>query len=70
MKVIKLSYSREPWRLVTTEGKEVAVRQVFDHPDLGCTVIDGAVSGATKVACTDKALVLLESLLRKQGNPT
>lgn len=64
MKVAKLSYSREPWRLVTSEGKEVALRQAFTHPDLGHTVINGSVSGATKEACTAKALTLLEALLR------
>lgn len=65
MKIERRPYSRKPWRLVTSKGAEIYVRQAFDHPDLGATVIDGPVCGDTKAECTDAALAILETLLRK-----
>lgn len=65
MKIERRGYSRAPWRLVTASGAEVYVRQAFDHPDLGKTLIDGPVCGDTKAECTDKALTLLGHLLER-----
>lgn len=70
MKIERRIYSRAPWRLVTSEGKEVVVPQGFDHPDLGATSVSESISGDTRAECTDKALALLESLLlRRKEQP-
>lgn len=67
MKVVKLSYSRAPWRLVTSDEREVqAPPQVFDHPDIGKTVVRGSICGNTKAECTEAALALLEALLNRK----
>lgn len=71
----KLGYSRSPWRLVDLDGEadytgpqQVCVTARFDHPTLGPTVIDEAVSGNTKAECVDAALALLGRMieLRRQ----
>ena len=65
MLIKKLSYSRHPWRLLTSDGREVSVKIAFDHSDIGMTVINGSVSGETKAECTAAALALLEKLISK-----
>lgn len=65
MKIEKLNYSRHPWRLVDSKGCEVYVNQPFTHPEIGHTVIQGAICGATKAECTDAALALLEALMKR-----
>jgi hypothetical protein len=67
MKIEKLSYSRQPWRLVDSEGREIYSPQVLEHPSLGMTVYSGPVCGDTKTECIDNALNLLEVLLRKNS---
>jgi len=69
MKIEKRSYSRNPWRLVTSDGREVAAPRSFDHPDIGITVINESISGETKTECTDRALALLEMLLTIRKEP-
>jgi hypothetical protein len=66
----KLSYSRNPWRLVDLDGEadhsgpqQVAVTVRFDHPTLGPTVIDEAVSGQTKSECMESVLTVLGALI-------
>lgn len=67
MQIKKMPYSYHPWRLLTDCGGEVYAPQNFDHPDIGKTSIHMPVSGATKQECTDKALAMLELLLRKNA---
>jgi len=66
----KLSYSRNPWRLVDLDGEadysgpqQVAVTVRLDHPTLGPTVIDEAVSGETKSECIESVLTVLGALI-------
>jgi hypothetical protein len=66
----KLGYSRSPWRLVDLDGEadhagpqQVAVTVRFDHPTLGPTLIDEAVSGDTKAQCVDAVLAILGTLI-------
>lgn len=66
MNIIKLPYSRAPWRLVTSDGKEVYAPSAFDHPDLGMTVANEPICGDTKAECIERALSLLESMMRKR----
>jgi hypothetical protein len=66
MKIVKLNYSRSPWRLVTDSGQEVQASVPFEHPDLGWTWIIQSVCGETKAECIDKALELLDLLMRSQ----
>lgn len=66
MKIIKMGYSRSPWRLVTKDGKEVEASMPFDHPSLGLTWVMGTVCGETKAECTEKALELLELMLLRR----
>lgn len=66
MQIKKMPYSVHPWRLLTADGGEVYAPQSFDHPDIGMTSITMPVSGATKQECIDKALALLEVLMRSQ----
>lgn len=66
MKIERRPYSRSPWRLVTSEGVEVYAPQAFDHPSLGMTVHNGPVCGETKTECTERALALLEALMRRK----
>jgi hypothetical protein len=72
MKIAKLPYSRAPWRLITSDGRQVqAPSIVFDHPALGKTVTSNVISGETKTECTEAALALLEKLLNRNtgGQP-
>lgn len=67
MRVVKLFYSRAPWRLVTSDGREVqAPHQVFDHSILGKTIVSGSISGETKAECTQAAFDFLEKLLNRK----
>lgn len=66
MKIEKRNYSRKPWRLIAADGGEVTARTTFEHPSLGWTAITEPVCGDTKAECTQKALDLLELLMRRQ----
>jgi hypothetical protein len=66
VKIVKLNYSRSPWRLVDKEGKEINAQVPFDHPDIGMTLITQPVCGDTKAECTEKAFFVLELLMRSQ----
>lgn len=39
LRVVKLGYSRDPWRIVDPDGREMWHDRPFDHPLLGRTVI-------------------------------
>jgi hypothetical protein len=67
MKIQKLGYSSNPWRLVTDDGREVALPERFEHPDLGSTVIMMPIRGATRRECEQRALALLGRLLESQA---
>jgi hypothetical protein len=67
MKIEKLNYSRHPWRLLDSEGREVYTRQTMDHPSIGMTAFSGPVCGETKAECMASALALLESLMRRKA---
>jgi hypothetical protein len=71
----KLGYSRKPWRLVDLDSEadysgpqQVCVTVRFEHPDLGPTLIDEAVSGDTRRECEEQVLLLMSRMieLRKQ----
>lgn len=67
MKIEKRNYSRKPWRLVTSDGKEVQGKVEFDHPDIGATWILESICGDTKTECTEKAMQYLEFLFSKEN---
>jgi len=56
----KLSYSRNPWRLVNQSGDEAATIETIDHPDLGRTQISASVSGQTKEELIGKVMKIIE----------
>lgn len=64
MKIEKLNYSRNPWRLVTGDGREVASHERFDHPDLGAIAISMPIRGSTRRECEARALALLGKLMK------
>ena len=68
MRIEKKNYSRKPWRLLTSEGKEVQAKVEFDHPDIGKTWILESISGDTKIECTEKAMQYLEYLFSKENS--
>lgn len=66
----KLGYSSKPWRLVDLDApsdytgpQQVCVTVRFDHPMLGPTLIDDAVSGNTQRECVDQVLALLGRMI-------
>jgi hypothetical protein len=66
----KLGYSRKPWRLVDLDSEadysgpqQVCVAARFNHPVLGPTVIDEAVSGDTQRECVEQVLALLGTMI-------
>lgn len=63
MRIERLNYSREPWRLVTSGGGQVYRWVEFDHPGVGMTAIQAPIAGATRRQCEERALELLERLL-------
>jgi hypothetical protein len=68
MKIVRMKYSRSPWRLVDSRGTEIYWRRPFKHSDLGETVVDEPICGETKTECISNALHALELLmLRDQG---
>jgi hypothetical protein len=69
MKIEKRGYSHNPWRLVTSDGREVTLLKTVDHPHLGQTVISGSVCGQTRRECEANALALLEQLLERLDMP-
>lgn len=64
MKIVKLSYSRMPWRLVNEYGAEVHWRRPFEHPSLGWTSVHEPVGGDSKAACIDAVLAFLQHVVR------
>jgi hypothetical protein len=69
----KLGYSRNPWRLVDLDGEadhsgpqQIVVPVAFDHPTLGRTTIDEAVSGSTKTECIEQTLAILGRLIEQR----
>jgi len=71
MKIEKRSYSRSPWRLISSDGHELQWQRPMKHPDLGQTWVTEPVMGATKAECTERALELLSLCLRRlqAGHP-
>ena len=67
MRIEKRGYSDNPWRLVTSDNREVELPERFDHPMLGETVITGSVRGQTRRECEAAALALLEQLLLERA---
>ena len=71
LEIRKLGYSRAPWRLVDADRHEfgqpveIEVPIVFDHPDIGRTVISEAVSGDTQRECVRQTLDLLGRLIEQ-----
>jgi len=69
----RLDYSRSPWRLVDLDREEfggpaeVSVSVVFDHPDVGRTVIDEPIMGDTKAQVIQRTLDLLGALLDERA---
>lgn len=70
MKIERRSYSAKPWRLIASDGGEVYAPQAFDHPSLGMTAYSGPVCGETKTECLERALALLERLMRVRPGAT
>lgn len=66
MKIVKMSYSASPWRLVNDDGQEVNATMPMDHANLGMTMVTMAISGKTKAECIDASLKLLSTLMKKQ----
>lgn len=62
--VVKLGYSSRPWRLLR-DGREVWVKEGFNHPNLGPQVIDGPMAADTKEGMIRQVLDLLEVLSTK-----
>ena len=60
MRIERRDYSSKPWRLLTSDDREVYASENFAHPDLGPTTISMPVCGATRRECETKALALLE----------
>lgn len=63
MMIVRLGYSRSPWRLVDSSGREVYIDTPFRHPDLGHMTVAGPVCGDTKAECLRVALGLLQALV-------
>ena len=59
MKIEKLGYSRNPWRLIDNNGREVYWQRSIKHPDLGQTWVTEPLMGDTKAECLDRTLELL-----------
>ena len=72
LEIRRLGYSRAPWRLVDADRQEfgqpveIAVPVVIEHPTIGRTVIDEAVSGDTQRECVRQALNLLGRLMEQR----
>jgi hypothetical protein len=68
LQIKNLGYSVKPWRLVTTEGKEFTVPKVFEHPDIGLTVVSECISGNTKQECLEMVLEAFDMLVNENKN--
>lgn len=64
MKIVRMNYSRSPWRLLNDEGQEVYWQRPFKHASLGATVISEPVCGSTRAECTEKALEMLSLAMK------
>ena len=65
MKIEKRNYSRSPWRLISSDGKELQWERPMKHPDLGQTWVTEPVMGGTKAECLENVLELLSLCLRR-----
>lgn len=71
MRICKLPYSLNPWRLLDDNDCEVCTMEPFEHP--GCirgnkpmqTMIPSPVCGATRKECEERTLQFLSRLMRK-----
>lgn len=68
LQIKNLGYSVKPWRLVTNEGKEFTVPKVFEHPDIGLTVVSECIAGNTKQECLEMVLEVFEMLVNENKN--
>lgn len=68
LEIKKLGNSHHPWRLLK-DGVEVAIPVIFDHPDIGETVVTESISGNTKAECLQRVLDVLETLMEPQLEP-
>ena len=68
LQIKNLGYSVKPWRLVTSDGKEFTVPKVFEHPDIGFTVITQCISGNTKQECLEMVLEAFDMLVNENKN--
>lgn len=64
-RIVKKSYSHNPWRLVDQEGKEICTDIPFDHANLGKTIISAPFAAETREALVNKCLDWLATLLSK-----
>ena len=65
MKIIKIDYSRNPWRLVDRDCLQVYEVGPIRHPVLGDIRGSSPVCGATRRECEAAALDLLERLAER-----
>ena len=64
MKIVKKSFSVNPWRLIDSQGRQInAGKVVVEDGDGNKLAIESIVSGATKKECTEKALALFEKYI-------
>ena len=65
MKIIKIDYSRDPWRLVDRDGLQVYEAGPIRHPTLGDIRGSNPICGATRRECEAAALDLLERMAKR-----
>ena len=68
LQIKKLDYSLKPWRLVKENDMEFTVPVIFDHPDLGKTVIPERIAGNSKQECLDMVLNVFEQLVSENDH--
>lgn len=78
LQIIRMDYSRDPWRLVDADDvtifgqegcegpRQICVPVTFEHPDCGTTTITEPVMGKTKSECMQRALQLLGRLIEQR----
>ena len=67
LQIKKLNYSLNPWRLVKENDMEFTVPVIFDHPDLGKTVILERIAGNSKQECIEMVLNVFEQLVNENN---
>ncbi|MCP4149835.1 MAG: hypothetical protein GY757_18970 [bacterium] len=68
MKIKKLNYSLNPWRIVNAQGREVWVPEILVHPDFGDTFVEGPLCASTKGALVQMLLDMVERELLTEEN--